>query len=29
MGRLWKFHKDVVGEWIKAGGAAEYYKKES
>ena len=29
MGRLWKFKKDEVDEWVKAGGAAEHYKKES
>jgi len=29
MGRLWKFKKDKVDEWVKAGGAAEHYKKES
>ncbi len=23
MGRLWKFKKDAVDEWVKAGGAAE------
>jgi predicted DNA-binding transcriptional regulator AlpA len=23
MGRLWKFKKDEVDEWVKAGGAAE------
>ncbi len=23
MGRLWKFKKDVVDEWVKAGGAAD------
>lgn len=27
MGRLWKFKKDEVDEWVKAGGAAEHYKK--
>ncbi len=24
MGRLWKFKKDEVDEWVKAGGAAEH-----
>jgi len=23
MGRLWKFRKDEVDEWVKSGGAAE------
>ncbi len=23
LGRLWKFKKDEVDEWVKAGGAAE------
>ena len=23
MGRLWKFRKDEVDEWVKAGGASE------
>ena len=23
MGRLWKFKKDEVDEWVKAGGAAD------
>jgi hypothetical protein len=26
---IWKSEKDDVGEWVKAGGAAEHYKKES
>ena len=25
MGRLWKFKKDEVDEWVKAGGAADKY----
>lgn len=29
MGRLWKFKKDEVDEWVKAGGAAERNKKKS
>jgi excisionase family DNA binding protein len=29
MGRLWKLKKDEVDKWVKAGGAAEHYKKES
>jgi excisionase family DNA binding protein len=29
MGRLWKFKKDQVDEWVKAGGAAEHSKKDS
>ena len=24
VGRLWKFKKDEVDEWVKDGGAAEY-----
>jgi excisionase family DNA binding protein len=24
VGRLWKFKKDEVDEWVKAGGAAEH-----
>ena len=27
MGRLWKFKKDEVDGWVKAGGAAEHTKK--
>jgi hypothetical protein len=27
MGRLWKFKKIEVDEWVKAGGAAEYTKR--
>ena len=27
MGRLWKFKKDEVDEWVKAGGAAEHTKR--
>ncbi len=26
MGRLWKFKKDDVDTWVKAGGAADYKK---
>jgi excisionase family DNA binding protein len=26
MGRLWKFKKDEVDQWVKAGGAAEHTK---
>lgn len=29
MGRLWKFKKDEVDEWVKAGGAADRNKKDS
>lgn len=29
MGRLWKFKKDDVDEWVRAGGAAEHFKKEA
>lgn len=29
MGRLWKFKKDAVDEWVKAGGAAEHNKRNS
>jgi len=29
MGRLWKFKKDEVDEWVKAGGAADRNKKGS
>ena len=29
MGRLWKFKKDEVDEWVKAGGAAERPRKDS
>lgn len=29
MGRLWKFKKDAVDAWVKAGGAAENTKKGS
>jgi excisionase family DNA binding protein len=29
IGRLWKFKKDEVDEWVKAGGAAEPNKKDS
>lgn len=29
MGRLWKFKKDEVDEWVKSGGAAEHIKKKS
>lgn len=29
LGRLWKFKKDEVDEWVKAGGAAESNKKDS
>ena len=28
MGRLWKFKKDEVDEWVKAGGAAEHRKRD-
>jgi hypothetical protein len=28
MGRLWKFKKDEVDEWVKAGGAAAEEKKQ-
>lgn len=28
MGRLWKFKKDEVDEWVKAGGAADRNKKD-
>jgi excisionase family DNA binding protein len=24
LGRLWKFRKDEVDEWVKSGGSAEY-----
>jgi len=27
MGRFWKFKKDEVDEWVKAGGAAEQNKR--
>jgi excisionase family DNA binding protein len=27
MGRLWKFRKDEVDKWVKAGGASESNKK--
>lgn len=27
MGRLWKFKKDEVDEWVKAGGADDHTKK--
>ena len=29
MGRLWKFKKDEVDEWVTAGGAADRNKKDS
>ena len=29
MGRLWKFKKDEVDAWVKAGGAAENSKRNS
>jgi len=29
LGRLWKFKKDEVDEWVKAGGAAEPNEKGS
>ncbi|MDV2990012.1 MAG: helix-turn-helix domain-containing protein [Dehalogenimonas sp.] len=29
MGRLWKFKKDQVDNWVQAGGAAENNKKDS
>lgn len=29
MGRLWKFKKVDVDEWVKAGGAADRNKKDS
>lgn len=29
MGRLWKFKKDEVDDWVKAGGAAEQGKTTS
>lgn len=29
MGRLWKFKKGEVDEWVKAGGATDYDKNES
>jgi hypothetical protein len=29
MGRLWKFRKDEVDSWVKAGGAADRNKKGS
>lgn len=29
MGRLWKFKKDEVDSWVKAGGAADRNKKGS
>jgi excisionase family DNA binding protein len=29
MGRLWKFKKDEVDEWVKAGGAADRNNKDS
>lgn len=29
MGRLWKFKKDEVDDWVKAGGAAEGNRKDS
>jgi len=29
LGRLWKFKKDEVDEWVKAGGAAEPNEKSS
>ena len=29
MGRLWKFKKDQVDEWVEAGGAADLNKKGS
>jgi len=29
MGRLWKFKKDEVDEWVKAGGATKCNKKAS
>ncbi len=28
MGRLWKFKKDEVDDWVKAGGAAEPAKRD-
>lgn len=29
MGRLWKFKKNELGEWVKAGGAVDRNKKGS
>ncbi len=29
MGRLWKFKKDQVDEWVEAGGATDLNKKRS
>jgi len=29
VGKLWKFKKDEVDEWVKAGGAAEHTRKNS
>lgn len=29
MGRLWKFQKNEVNEWVKIGGAADSNKKDS
>lgn len=29
MGRLWKFKKDEVDEWVKAGGATDKMRQES
>ena len=29
MGRLWKFRKEEVDDWVKAGGAAKSNKKDS
>jgi excisionase family DNA binding protein len=29
MGRLWKFKKNEVDEWVKAGGAADRNNKDS
>ena len=29
VGRLWKFKRDEVDEWVKAGGAADRNKKDS
>ena len=28
MGRLWKFKKDEVDEWVRSGGAAEKIQKD-
>ncbi|CZP75690.1 helix-turn-helix domain-containing protein [Legionella pneumophila serogroup 1] len=29
MGRLWKLKKNEVDKWVKAGGAADHYCKET